>query len=1083
MNFIGLGVNIVINNQTGAATSQIIGNLNSIQGAANSAANAMDNFGSMTYYGMMEAGNAFNNFGDGLVKVGSIVPKGLAAMGKQVLKVGSQFETFRMTFSAFYDEATALKKLKWGMDLAATTPFNVDDVLKAQIGFKAIGVEADKMFADKDGNMRSFLEYIGDLGALRPDQGLKGALIGIRNGFGGNWRSFSQRFDLDPKQILGRDLAKDTEGIMNDIVEMSQKLAGGLMQKLEGTWAQMIENMNDQWIKFSLAIADGGAFDAAKATLTKIQTAVRSLDDDDLKQLGQNLSGIFNMIWKPIDLIVTALLKFGLFLKDILQQHPLLGKLAVGFLLISSSIVVGTGLLLKMTGGLITTVAALVLMMDAMTRLRQSSEIMNGTSMKLIKNLRRLAVVTMTGGLLFSAGIFAYQQNLFGFRDTVDAVTSRFTTSWKKVTDILNRGAVGEIGGLDKLELFLARAKMIGEVIMNIFTNDNGKEVGFSKKQFDLLNALGIWDLTVQLVMLKARLEQFWKGVKNGFSAAIGVGMKFFRETLVPIGNWLAEKIPILGEWGRKLLDVLGIEPGKTWDLDTWYKIGDAVGFAVAALLGLGAIGKLTNVVLKPFYAMFRWSGFILTRIGKLAKTMKNLTFPKTPTVPGTTPTPTPTPGTPTPPGGTVGGGNATNSTPKTVPGSGKVIPAPAVPPSNSSNLPPRTSTPSKLGKLGTAGSGLLGALGVLSGAQFAESMGDYLGDFIFGHSKGQLNLSESTLTNPVRYEDDRASFLGKVREAATAGTIVVDERAMESLAVQLGKSLPGGTTSSGTTFSGSSVSFGSTTSSTNKPLDANAMNTIMNSQFKPLPTTKSMENAFNKYLSNLPKKGDPVKIGGTVRLDEGQVSSINGNLQKISAKDFTATFSVQQTVNRIMNPSFPNPATTTPNPGGTSTSSSNKPNSLTAPGMLAKYAEGTITNKPHVGLVGEDGPEAIIPLGAKRRNRGLALWKEAGKRLGVLTDSVIPHALGGMFGEKEKQPVVSTPQPIAQKQQQTAPTTVRQGDLIIQNVSISVTGKEFVENPRAAAVKLMKELKKMLREARLRGESTTTIEQLIMDM
>lgn len=50
----------------------------------------------------------------------------------------------------------------------------------------------------------------------------------------------------------------------------------------------------------------------------------------------------------------------------------------------------------------------------------------------------------------------------------------------------------------------------------------------------------------------------------------------------------------------------------------------------------------------------------------------------------------------------------------------------------------------------------------------------------------------------------------------------------------------------------------------------------------------------------------------------------------------------------------------------------------------FAKHAEGGIVNKTHVGMVGEAGPEAIIPLSNARRSRGLALWKETGERLGV---------------------------------------------------------------------------------------------------
>ena len=39
---------------------------------------------------------------------------------------------------------------------------------------------------------------------------------------------------------------------------------------------------------------------------------------------------------------------------------------------------------------------------------------------------------------------------------------------------------------------------------------------------------------------------------------------------------------------------------------------------------------------------------------------------------------------------------------------------------------------------------------------------------------------------------------------------------------------------------------------------------------------------------------------------------------------------------------------------------------------------------KPHLGLVGEAGPEMIIPLSQGRRNRALGLWRETGQMLGI---------------------------------------------------------------------------------------------------
>ncbi|QAS52374.1 phage tail tape measure protein [Halobacillus litoralis] len=60
----------------------------------------------------------------------------------------------------------------------------------------------------------------------------------------------------------------------------------------------------------------------------------------------------------------------------------------------------------------------------------------------------------------------------------------------------------------------------------------------------------------------------------------------------------------------------------------------------------------------------------------------------------------------------------------------------------------------------------------------------------------------------------------------------------------------------------------------------------------------------------------------------------------------------------------------------------------------ITPHAEGGILSSPHVGLVAEDGPESIIPLSAKRRDRALGLWQQTGEALGVK-----PYAEGGIVG------------------------------------------------------------------------------------
>lgn len=105
--------------------------------------------------------------------------------------------------------------------------------------------------------------------------------------------------------------------------------------------------------------------------------------------------------------------------------------------------------------------------------------------------------------------------------------------------------------------------------------------------------------------------------------------------------------------------------------------------------------------------------------------------------------------------------------------------------------------------------------------------------------------------------------------------------------------------------------------------------------------------------------------------------SSVGSAINSAFAGGFTTTTTVTITVNyKLANPS----ATVSFSGGGTGTA--------TVSSSIASNAEGSIVNGRLLSWVGEDGPEAIIPLGSKRRGRGLSLWKQAGEMLGVLNNA-----------------------------------------------------------------------------------------------
>lgn len=118
--------------------------------------------------------------------------------------------------------------------------------------------------------------------------------------------------------------------------------------------------------------------------------------------------------------------------------------------------------------------------------------------------------------------------------------------------------------------------------------------------------------------------------------------------------------------------------------------------------------------------------------------------------------------------------------------------------------------------------------------------------------------------------------------------------------------------------------------------------------------------------------------------------SEVDGEVTGAFAAGYSATADVSVHLNwHLLNPSI-NIAT--------SSSGSSVSASIATPHTgFTPHAEGGVFGNPHLGLVAEDGPEAIIPLGAKRRERGLDLWMQAGAMLGVSQ-----YAEGGIIGKNK---------------------------------------------------------------------------------
>lgn len=82
---------------------------------------------------------------------------------------------------------------------------------------------------------------------------------------------------------------------------------------------------------------------------------------------------------------------------------------------------------------------------------------------------------------------------------------------------------------------------------------------------------------------------------------------------------------------------------------------------------------------------------------------------------------------------------------------------------------------------------------------------------------------------------------------------------------------------------------------------------------------------------------------------------------------------------------------------------SSKKPGEDIEAGDVPAYARGGFIRYPHLGLVGEAGPEAIIPLGSYYRAQAMRLYRQVGLMLGVR-----PYAAGGIVLSGSYEPPVA---------------------------------------------------------------------------
>lgn len=158
---------------------------------------------------------------------------------------------------------------------------------------------------------------------------------------------------------------------------------------------------------------------------------------------------------------------------------------------------------------------------------------------------------------------------------------------------------------------------------------------------------------------------------------------------------------------------------------------------------------------------------------------------------------------------------------------------------------------------------------------------------------------------------------------------------------------------------------------------------------------TAAMQSSITSSIEGLDYSGVTSAVGSgisdaitaTMGTILGSITSLYSSVGAAINSAFAAGFTTTTTVTITVNYKLANPSATISFSGGGS-------GTATVSGSISSNANGGFAYGPELTWWGEDGPEVIIPLGSKRRQRGLELWAQAGEMLGVGK-----HADGGFIG------------------------------------------------------------------------------------
>lgn len=236
-------------------------------------------------------------------------------VGKDIFQTGIQFEKFEMQLKVLYGSARKAEEVfKWIKEFAATTPFELPEIVQATVMLKAFGLEAKNVLKD-----------IGDLASgMQVDlQFAVDAFGRLKAGnFGEAFEKF-RRMGIGTQKLIaeglrfdagGQLLDKSAEGINRAITSIQRIIRRDfpdLMQEQAKTMGGILSNIADYWTQMRAKIAEK-ILPTIKKDLKSIADFMGiSLESGNFDIIAEKIGDKFLLIYESIKQWVKTTYEWG----------------------------------------------------------------------------------------------------------------------------------------------------------------------------------------------------------------------------------------------------------------------------------------------------------------------------------------------------------------------------------------------------------------------------------------------------------------------------------------------------------------------------------------------------------------------------------------------------------------------------------------------------------------------------------------------------------------------------------------------------------------------------------------------------